>query len=127
MLGVALAAADVGPSLRELIDAGRSEEAFQLAERELRAVESESGRDSEAWSDLFRDVVVEVNERDPEKLGALGHEIRSRVGRTLSLPISDLVFVRRGKIPKTTSGKVQRRALREQYLRGEIERLDPDR
>jgi len=34
------------------------------------------------------------------------------------------VFVRRGNIPKTTSGKVQRRTLREKYLRGEIARLD---
>ncbi|MCP3958704.1 MAG: fatty acyl-AMP ligase [bacterium] len=69
-------------------------------------------------------VVVEVTERDPEKLGEIGHEIRSHIGRALSLPVADLVFVRRGKIPKTTSGKVQRRALREQYLNGEIERLD---
>ncbi|MCP5117719.1 MAG: fatty acyl-AMP ligase [bacterium] len=68
-------------------------------------------------------VVVEVADREPEKLAAVGHEIRRRIGRALSLPVADLVFVRRGKIPKTTSGKVQRRALREQYLRGEIERL----
>ena len=68
-------------------------------------------------------VVVEVNERDPERLGRLSSEIRSSIGRTLSLPVADLVFVRRGKIPKTTSGKVQRRTLRDQYLRGEIERL----
>ncbi len=69
-------------------------------------------------------VVVEVNEREPEKLRAMGQEIRSNIGRTLSLPVADLVFVRRGRIPKTTSGKVQRRALRDQYLRGEIERLE---
>lgn len=68
-------------------------------------------------------VVVEVADRDPEKLAAVGQEIRSRIGRTLSLPVADLVFVRRGRIPKTSSGKVQRRALREQYLSGEIERL----
>ena len=68
-------------------------------------------------------LVVEVLERDPDKLGRLNSDIRSKLGRTLSLPIADLVFVRRGKIPKTTSGKVQRRALREQYLKGEIERL----
>ncbi|MEM7349757.1 MAG: fatty acyl-AMP ligase [Acidobacteriota bacterium] len=68
-------------------------------------------------------VVVEVNDRDPEKLARLEQAIRSKIGRTLALPVADLVFVRRGKIPKTTSGKVQRRALREQYLQGEIERL----
>ncbi len=69
-------------------------------------------------------VVVEVQERDPEKLRAMRQEIRSNIGRTLSLPVADLVFVRRGRIPKTTSGKVQRRVLRDQYLRGEIERLE---
>ncbi len=69
-------------------------------------------------------VVVEVGERDPEKLRQLGHEIRSRIGRALSLPVADLAFVRRGRIPKTTSGKVQRRLLREKYLNGELDRLD---
>lgn len=72
-------------------------------------------------------VVVEVNDRQPELLAQLGQEIRHRVGRVLSLPLADVVFVRRGKIPKTTSGKVQRRALRDLYLDGELERLDTDR
>ena len=74
-------------------------------------------------------VVVEATDRDPEKLGRLGHEIKSRIGRALSLPVADLVFVRRGRIPKTTSGKVQRRTLREKYLKRELDRLptaDPD-
>lgn len=68
-------------------------------------------------------MVVEVAERDPDKLAELGRAIRSRIGRTLSLPLADLVFVRRGKIPKTTSGKVQRLKLRALYLDGKIERL----
>lgn len=68
-------------------------------------------------------VVAEVNPRDRDKLGEMGREIRLRIGRTLSLPIADLVFVRRGRIPKTTSGKVQRRELRDLYLRGELDRL----
>jgi acyl-CoA synthetase (AMP-forming)/AMP-acid ligase II len=68
-------------------------------------------------------LVVEAESRDRDKLSEIGDEIRSRIGRTLSLPLADLVFVRRGRIPKTTSGKVQRRQLRELYLRGEIERL----
>lgn len=68
-------------------------------------------------------LVVEVTDKDPEKLAAIGREIRSQLGRTLSLPLADLVFVRRGKIPKTTSGKVQRRALRAMYLDGSLPRL----
>ncbi len=69
-------------------------------------------------------VVVEVQDRDPDALRVLGQEIRSRVGRALSLPVADLVFVRRGKIPKTTSGKVRRRALCQQYLNGTLDRLE---
>ena len=69
-------------------------------------------------------LVVETAERDPERLAALGHDIRSRVGRALSLPLADVVFVRRGKIPKTTSGKVRRRTLRRMYLDRELETLE---
>lgn len=71
-------------------------------------------------------MVVEVETRDRERLPELDEAIRSRVGRTLSLTLADLVFVRRGKIPKTTSGKVQRRALRDLYLRRELEVLGGD-
>ncbi len=68
-------------------------------------------------------MVVEIAERDPDKLAEMGRAIRSRIGRTLSLPIADLAFVRRGKIPKTTSGKVQRQKLRALYLEGKLERI----
>ncbi len=63
-------------------------------------------------------LVVETTERDPETLATLAGEIRGRVGKTLSLTLSEVKFVRRGKIPKTTSGKVQRRQLRALYLEG---------
>ncbi|MBI3830704.1 MAG: AMP-binding protein [Planctomycetes bacterium] len=68
-------------------------------------------------------LVVEVEARNPGGLPALEHEIRSRIGRTLGLPLAEVVFVRRGAIPKTTSGKVQRAELRQRYLEGKIERL----
>ena len=69
-------------------------------------------------------LVVEAREVDPERLGALGREIRDSVARSLSLTLADLVFVRRGRLPRTTSGKVKRQRLREQYLRGEIDRIE---
>jgi acyl-CoA synthetase (AMP-forming)/AMP-acid ligase II len=72
-------------------------------------------------------LVVETTEKDPAALGELAHGIRQRVGRALSLTLADVAFVRRGKIPKTTSGKVQRRQLRQMYLDGELERLDSAR
>lgn len=68
-------------------------------------------------------VVLEVESRETDGLAELEHDIRQRIGRALSLPLADVVFVRRGKIPKTTSGKVQRRQLRQLYLDGELERL----
>jgi acyl-CoA synthetase (AMP-forming)/AMP-acid ligase II len=70
-------------------------------------------------------VVVETREREPEGLGALERRVRLEVARALSLPLADVVLVRRGRIPKTTSGKVQRRELRRRYLDGELERLLP--
>ena len=56
---------------------------------------------------------------------AVEREIRGRVGTRLALVLADVAFVRRGKIPKTTSGKVQRRELRARYLAQELERLQP--
>jgi acyl-coenzyme A synthetase/AMP-(fatty) acid ligase len=61
--------------------------------------------------------------RDVSGLDELAHEIKTRIGRTLGLPLADLVFVRRGQIPKTTSGKIQRAELRRRYLEGKLERV----
>jgi len=69
-------------------------------------------------------LVVETGVRAPDALRELAHDIRREVGRTLSLILADVTFVRRGKIPKTTSGKVQRRELKRRYLAGDLERLD---
>lgn len=69
-------------------------------------------------------LVVETTLTDPPALKELDHAIRSRIGRGLSYPVADLVFVRRGRIPRTSSGKVQRGAVKEQYLNGAIDRLE---
>jgi acyl-CoA synthetase (AMP-forming)/AMP-acid ligase II len=68
-------------------------------------------------------VVSELGARDVSGLDELAHEIKTRIGRTLGLPLADLVFVRRGQIPKTTSGKIQRAELRRRYLEGKLERV----
>jgi fatty-acyl-CoA synthase len=68
-------------------------------------------------------VVVEVDGRDPDRLETLARDIRIAVGRTMGLPLADLVFVRRGRIPRTTSGKMQRGELRQRYLDGSLDRL----
>lgn len=69
-------------------------------------------------------LVVELESPDPGALAAMEQEIRSRIGRVLGLLLADVAFVRRGTIPKTTSGKIQRGELRQRYLERKIERLE---
>ena len=52
--------------------------------------------------------------------GLLRSEVGRSVGRALGIQLADLLLVRRGRIPRTSSGKVRRRSLREQYLRGDL-------
>ncbi len=69
-------------------------------------------------------LAVEVSEREPAALAEVERRVRVAVGRELGLPLADVVLVRRGRIPKTTSGKLQRGELRRLYLEGGLERLD---
>ncbi len=52
---------------------------------------------------------------------AIAREIKIEVGRALGLPLADVVFVRRGRIPRTTSGKMQRAEVRKRYIEGTLE------
>ena len=71
-------------------------------------------------------LVMETLEKDPERQQQLAREVREKVSEGLGLLLADVRFVRRGQIPKTTSGKVQRRALREAYLRGQLGLAESD-
>lgn len=67
-------------------------------------------------------VVVEADGRalrgtSPE---TLRERVREAVHDGQRLHVDDVVVVRRGSVPKTSSGKVQRRACRAQYLAGEL-------
>lgn len=68
-------------------------------------------------------LVMEIAEREGAALKDLEHEVRLCIAREMKLPLAEVVFVRRGQIPKTTSGKVQRGELRQRYLDGKLERL----
>lgn len=68
-------------------------------------------------------LVVEVSEKDSDKLSELARDLRVEVGHEFGLTLADLVLVKRGQLPKTTSGKVQRGLIRERYLTGEFQRL----
>ena len=68
-------------------------------------------------------VVVETTEKSEDTLAEMSREIRRRIGSALSLTLADVVFLRRGQIAKTTSGKVKRKELCRRYLAGQLKRL----
>jgi acyl-CoA synthetase (AMP-forming)/AMP-acid ligase II len=74
-------------------------------------------------------VAAEVDARlDPDRGGALDPEaiadaVRSAVAGRCGLTVHDVVLVRAGSLPKTSSGKLQRRACREALLSGGLEVL----
>jgi acyl-CoA synthetase (AMP-forming)/AMP-acid ligase II len=68
-------------------------------------------------------VVVETELREAARLADAERAVRLAIGRGLALPVADLLFVRRGAIPRTSSGKLQHGRLREDYLAGRLQRL----
>jgi acyl-CoA synthetase (AMP-forming)/AMP-acid ligase II len=69
-----------------------------------------------------RVVVVQEIDRggrsiDPEELG---RRVRRTVAERHGIDVEEVVFVRNGTLPKTTSGKVQRFACRAAYLAGRL-------
>jgi acyl-CoA synthetase (AMP-forming)/AMP-acid ligase II len=77
-----------------------------------------------APEDAVGERVVIVAERAPGA-GRAGLQpvidaIRAAVSRRHSLPLADVLLVAAGVIPRTTSGKLARRACRAQYLNGEL-------
>jgi acyl-CoA synthetase (AMP-forming)/AMP-acid ligase II len=73
------------------------------------------------------ELVALVHEVQPgmkaDRLDGLGAEIRRTVAREIGVTISGLQLVRRGTVPRTTSGKVQRLAVRTAFQAGKIEAL----
>ena len=65
------------------------------------------------------EVVVCLETRDPEP-AKLAEAIKAKVSEELSLQVSDVKLVAPGALPKTSSGKLQRRKTREQYLAGTL-------
>jgi amino acid adenylation domain-containing protein len=64
-------------------------------------------------------VVQEVSDRnDRATLAEVAAAVRQAVAEEHEVQVSTLVLVRAGAVPKTTSGKIQRRACRELFLTG---------
>ena len=67
-------------------------------------------------------VAVETREREQEKLRAA---VVAKVNDDLQLSVADVALVPPGALPKTSSGKLQRRKTREQYLNGTLGSMEP--
>ncbi|WP_437729163.1 amino acid adenylation domain-containing protein [Sorangium sp. So ce861] len=65
-------------------------------------------------------VVQEVMHRAGTDYAAVASEIRAAVAEHNQLAARDVVLIRKGTLPRTTSGKVQRREARRAYLAGEL-------
>jgi acyl-CoA synthetase (AMP-forming)/AMP-acid ligase II len=67
------------------------------------------------------ELVTVVETKLPEEEHAeLTDRVRKAIQRELSLAASDIICLRPGTLPKTSSGKLQRRKTREQYLSGAL-------
>ena len=69
--------------------------------------------------DLTERIVVAAEYREGEPETIESNVIRA-VQRDLGLTVSEVVLIEAGSLPKTTSGKLQRSATREQYLDGTL-------
>ncbi|MTJ64782.1 AMP-binding protein [Nocardia seriolae] len=65
--------------------------------------------------DQDRVMVVQELDEESESSAALADSIRGLVSREHALSVHRVVFVGKGQVPKTTSGKIQRQRLRETY------------
>ncbi|MBI3806335.1 MAG: AMP-binding protein, partial [Nitrospirae bacterium] len=71
------------------------------------------------------EVVVVVQEVERQvavcDIDEIAAAMRSAVSEQHDLRISSIIFIKAGSLPKTSSGKVQRRACREEFLRGRLD------
>ncbi|MFN7147456.1 MAG: AMP-binding protein, partial [Myxococcota bacterium] len=63
-------------------------------------------------------VIVVERGRDAPDDALLAAAVSNRVREELGLPVADVVVLPAGALPKTSSGKLQRRKTRDQYLAG---------
>jgi len=70
-------------------------------------------------------VVQELDRRRTEEAPAVADAIRRALAEQHEVQVQDVVLVRAGTIPKTSSGKIQRHACRAAYLAGSLEVVIP--
>jgi fatty-acyl-CoA synthase len=64
--------------------------------------------------------VVVVAETRATDFDRIRDEVGARSVETVGVPCREVVLVQPGTLPKTSSGKLQRRLCRQQYLRNEL-------
>jgi fatty acid CoA ligase FadD32 len=65
-------------------------------------------------------IVAERSRRSPPDPEEVRRAVRAAVSTIHDLPLHDLVLVRPGGVPRTSSGKIARSACRERYLAGDL-------
>ncbi|WP_406208676.1 fatty acyl-AMP ligase [Streptomyces sp. NBC_01017] len=113
------------PALRPGCTAAFSVEAAESGEFEESAESGESvaGHDGGAGGEQPV-VVAEIAPDAAAEAEKIIDVIRSGIGEAHGLSVRDVVLVQPGTIPKTSSGKIQRRATRTAYLGGTLAVLD---
>ena len=66
-------------------------------------------------------VVHEVERRQQRELEPVFEAIRHEIAAEHELPVEAIVLIKAGSIPKTSSGKIQRHACRQEFLDGTLE------
>lgn len=66
-------------------------------------------------------VACEIDRKHEALTEEIAAAVRRSVTEAHNLPVSSLVLIRRGQIPRTSSGKPQRSLCRKRYLNGELE------
>jgi fatty-acyl-CoA synthase len=95
------------------------------------AIAGGGGRHRAAAFSIARDnagelaiLAIETGDRDPNKRAAIEADVRRNIAAKLALQLSDIVWLRAGKLPRTTSGKIRRGMTRQLYQRGRLDRMD---
>ncbi len=69
-------------------------------------------------------LVVEVRKRNGQSYGDVVHRIRERVAEEFELALDAIVLIRRGTLPRTSSGKVRRGTTRQRYWEQKLHVLE---
>jgi fatty-acyl-CoA synthase len=67
--------------------------------------------------------IIVVAEARSDDLEQLAREVTRAVNDSVGIPPKEVVLVEPGTVPKTSSGKLQRSACRQQFSAGELARL----